>query len=216
MCTICSHFVVIPGRAGGASLLRSDLGITIESWCQLRSKPYRLRTEAGGSVPNTDAEDAQDAMRNLMVGALAGAAMLAMAAPAQAQTPVKVMVFPGLSNFSIFAAQHNNLFAKHGLAVELAQHAQLGGAAHRPCQGRSSDRACRGRQRGCHGRTRQGGYRHRHRRRQRLQPYLRPARDQLLCRPAGQDRGGRRSEHRFRPAACTRCSRTTASTKATT
>jgi ABC-type nitrate/sulfonate/bicarbonate transport system substrate-binding protein len=54
-----------------------------------------------------------------MIGALGGAAMLAAMAAAQAQTPVKVMVFPGLSNFSIFAAQHNNLFAKHGLAVEL-------------------------------------------------------------------------------------------------
>jgi ABC-type nitrate/sulfonate/bicarbonate transport system substrate-binding protein len=29
------------------------------------------------------------------------------------------MVFPGLSSFSIFAAEHKNLFAKHGLAVEL-------------------------------------------------------------------------------------------------
>jgi ABC-type nitrate/sulfonate/bicarbonate transport system substrate-binding protein len=57
--------------------------------------------------------------RKVMIGALGGAAMLAAMAAAQAQTPVKVMVFPGLSNFSIFAAQHNNLFAKHGLAVEL-------------------------------------------------------------------------------------------------
>jgi ABC-type nitrate/sulfonate/bicarbonate transport system substrate-binding protein len=38
---------------------------------------------------------------------------------APAQTHLKVMVFPGLSNFSIFAAEHKNLFAKHGLAVEL-------------------------------------------------------------------------------------------------
>jgi ABC-type nitrate/sulfonate/bicarbonate transport system substrate-binding protein len=53
------------------------------------------------------------------IGALAGAAMLAAMSTAQAQTPLKVMVFPGLSNFSIFAAQHKNLFAKHGLAVEL-------------------------------------------------------------------------------------------------
>src|SRR5262245_19290283 len=53
------------------------------------------------------------------LGALAGAAMLAAAPVAQAQTPVKVMVFPGLSNLSIFAAEHKNLFAKHGLALEL-------------------------------------------------------------------------------------------------
>ena len=56
---------------------------------------------------------------NLMSGALTGAAMLATLSAAQAQTPLKVMVFPGLSNFSIFAAQHKNLFAKHGLAIEL-------------------------------------------------------------------------------------------------
>jgi ABC-type nitrate/sulfonate/bicarbonate transport system substrate-binding protein len=56
---------------------------------------------------------------NLMIAALAGAAMLATVSAAPAQTPLKVMVFPGLSNFSIFAAQHKNLFAKHGLAIEL-------------------------------------------------------------------------------------------------
>jgi len=38
---------------------------------------------------------------------------------ASAQTPLKVIVFPGLSNFSIFAAQHKNLFAKHGIDIEL-------------------------------------------------------------------------------------------------
>lgn len=56
---------------------------------------------------------------NAMIGAFAISAMLGAAAPAQAQTQLKVMVFPGLSNFSIFAAQHKNLFAKHGLAIEL-------------------------------------------------------------------------------------------------
>jgi ABC-type nitrate/sulfonate/bicarbonate transport system substrate-binding protein len=54
-----------------------------------------------------------------MTSALAGAAMLITLSAALAQTPVKVMVFPGLSNLSIFAAQHKNLFARHGLAVEL-------------------------------------------------------------------------------------------------
>ena len=57
--------------------------------------------------------------KNVMIGAFAISAMLGAAAPAQAQTQLKVMVFPGLSNFSIFAAQHKNLFAKHGLAIEL-------------------------------------------------------------------------------------------------
>jgi ABC-type nitrate/sulfonate/bicarbonate transport system substrate-binding protein len=58
-------------------------------------------------------------IRTIVVGALAGAAMLGATGLAQAQTKLKVMVFPGLSNFSIYAAQHKNLFAKHGLAVEL-------------------------------------------------------------------------------------------------
>jgi ABC-type nitrate/sulfonate/bicarbonate transport system substrate-binding protein len=57
--------------------------------------------------------------RNLMLGALACAAMFGPTSSAPAQTHLKVMVFPGLSNFSIFAAQHKNLFAKHGLAVEV-------------------------------------------------------------------------------------------------
>jgi ABC-type nitrate/sulfonate/bicarbonate transport system substrate-binding protein len=53
-----------------------------------------------------------------MLGVLAGVAMGA-SSMAQAQTKLKVMVFPGLSNFSIYAAQHKDLFAKHGLAIEL-------------------------------------------------------------------------------------------------
>jgi ABC-type nitrate/sulfonate/bicarbonate transport system substrate-binding protein len=56
--------------------------------------------------------------RNLLLGALACAAMVTTMSAAPAQTRLKVMVFPGLSNFSIFAAEHKNLFAKHGLAVE--------------------------------------------------------------------------------------------------
>src|SRR6516164_3040919 len=59
------------------------------------------------------------AMRNSMVGILACAIMLGAMSAATAQTELKVMVFPGLSNFSIYAAQHKNLFAKHGLAIEL-------------------------------------------------------------------------------------------------
>lgn len=56
--------------------------------------------------------------RGLMIALLAMATVLA-AGHVQAQTVVKVIVFPGLSNFSIFAAQHKGLFGKHGLAVEL-------------------------------------------------------------------------------------------------
>jgi ABC-type nitrate/sulfonate/bicarbonate transport system substrate-binding protein len=56
---------------------------------------------------------------NLTIGAFACAAVLFCAGVTHAQTKLKVMVFPGLSNFSIFAAQHKNLFAKHGLEIEL-------------------------------------------------------------------------------------------------
>jgi ABC-type nitrate/sulfonate/bicarbonate transport system substrate-binding protein len=55
----------------------------------------------------------------LMLAMLACASILGTMSSAPAQTRLKVMVFPGLSNFSIFAAQHKNLFAKHGLAIEL-------------------------------------------------------------------------------------------------
>ncbi len=58
-------------------------------------------------------------MRISMIGTLACAMMLGAMSAAPAQTQLKVMVFPGLSNFSIFAAQHKDLFAKHGLAIEL-------------------------------------------------------------------------------------------------
>jgi len=34
-------------------------------------------------------------------------------------TALKVMSFPGLSSYPIFAAQHKNLFTKHGIAVDL-------------------------------------------------------------------------------------------------
>jgi ABC-type nitrate/sulfonate/bicarbonate transport system substrate-binding protein len=53
------------------------------------------------------------------LGTLAFAVMLGGTMAAQAQTALKVMVFPGLTNFSIFAAQHKGLFAKHGLTIDL-------------------------------------------------------------------------------------------------
>jgi ABC-type nitrate/sulfonate/bicarbonate transport system substrate-binding protein len=58
-------------------------------------------------------------MRNLITATLACAAMFATLSPAGAETQLKVMVFPGLPNLAIFAAQHKNLFGKHGLAIEL-------------------------------------------------------------------------------------------------
>ncbi len=58
-------------------------------------------------------------MRNMVCGALALALTLEGPTLASAQTALKVMVFPGLSNYSIFAAQHKGFFAKHGLSIEL-------------------------------------------------------------------------------------------------
>jgi ABC-type nitrate/sulfonate/bicarbonate transport system substrate-binding protein len=52
----------------------------------------------------------------LAAGAVAGHARNARA---QGTPTVKVMTFPGLTNFPIFAAQHKRLFAKHGIAIEL-------------------------------------------------------------------------------------------------
>lgn len=54
----------------------------------------------------------------LMVGALATAA-LSMTPRAEAQTSLKVMVFPGLTNLPLFAAQSEGYFAKRGLTVEI-------------------------------------------------------------------------------------------------
>ena len=54
----------------------------------------------------------------------AGAASVALGAHAettvaQGHTALKVMVFPGLTNLTIFAADHKGMFAKQGLAIEL-------------------------------------------------------------------------------------------------
>ncbi len=54
--------------------------------------------------------------------AMIGAAASALATPttiASAQTPLKVIVFPGLSNLAQFAALTQGFYAKRGLAVEL-------------------------------------------------------------------------------------------------
>ncbi len=48
-----------------------------------------------------------------------GAAGASRQAAAQAATPIKVMSFPGLSNYPIFAAMHKGLFEKHGITVDL-------------------------------------------------------------------------------------------------
>ena len=57
---------------------------------------------------------------------MAGSAALALGATgslrqaeAQSSSSIKVMSFPGLSNYPIFSAQHKGLFAKHAIAVNL-------------------------------------------------------------------------------------------------
>ena len=57
--------------------------------------------------------------RRTIVGAVAGAAVMAMSRVAPAQTPLKVIVFPTLSNLARFAALSQGYYSKRGLAVEL-------------------------------------------------------------------------------------------------
>ncbi len=58
-------------------------------------------------------------VRHVMAGLVAGAALAGATPAAEAQTPLKVMVFPGLQNLPLFAAQSQGTFAKQGLAVEI-------------------------------------------------------------------------------------------------
>ncbi len=66
--------------------------------------------------------DASSTRREVLIG---GSVALALASgslhEAAAQGPIllKVMSFPGLSNYPIFAAQHEDRFAKQGIAVDL-------------------------------------------------------------------------------------------------
>jgi ABC-type nitrate/sulfonate/bicarbonate transport system substrate-binding protein len=62
-----------------------------------------------------------NATRRTVIRAAAGAAAVAMsrAAPVLAQTPLKVIVFPTLSNLARFAAQSQGYYSKRGLSVEL-------------------------------------------------------------------------------------------------
>jgi len=57
--------------------------------------------------------------RQAIIGALAGAATASFARRAAAETNLTIMVFPGLSNLPIYAAQAKGLFAKRGLAVDI-------------------------------------------------------------------------------------------------
>lgn len=62
--------------------------------------------------------------RWLALAAMTAACMLGIdpagaQVPLQAQTPLKVMVFPGIQNLPFYVAEEKGLFAKRGLAVEL-------------------------------------------------------------------------------------------------
>jgi ABC-type nitrate/sulfonate/bicarbonate transport system substrate-binding protein len=61
----------------------------------------------------------RDAARMSVVGAVAGAAVMAMSCTASAQTQLKVIVFPTLANLAQYAALSQGYYSKRGLAVEL-------------------------------------------------------------------------------------------------
>jgi ABC-type nitrate/sulfonate/bicarbonate transport system substrate-binding protein len=61
----------------------------------------------------------RNAARLSVIGAVAGAAVMAMSAAAAAQTPLKVIVFPTLANLAQYAALSQGYYSKRGLAVEL-------------------------------------------------------------------------------------------------
>ena len=59
------------------------------------------------------------ATRKAIVGTIAGAALMATGVAASAQTPLKVIVFPTISNLAQYAAQAQGYYSKRGLAVDL-------------------------------------------------------------------------------------------------
>jgi ABC-type nitrate/sulfonate/bicarbonate transport system substrate-binding protein len=61
----------------------------------------------------------RNAARMSVIGAVAGAAVMAMSGAAAAQTPLKVIVFPTLANLAQYAALSQGYYSKRGLAVEL-------------------------------------------------------------------------------------------------
>src|SRR5947208_344546 len=58
-------------------------------------------------------------MRATFKALLLGIAMVIMLAPAEAETKLTVIVFPGVQNLPMFAAQAKGFFAKRGLAADL-------------------------------------------------------------------------------------------------
>src|SRR5262245_58605580 len=61
----------------------------------------------------------EDAMTRLHWVLAATFTVAGLSGPAQAQTQLKVIVFPGLSNLMQIVAQAHGYYAKRGLAVEL-------------------------------------------------------------------------------------------------
>ncbi len=58
-------------------------------------------------------------MRAMFKALLLGAALTALLTPARAETKLSVIVFPGVQNLPMFAAQAKGFFAKRDLAVDL-------------------------------------------------------------------------------------------------
>jgi ABC-type nitrate/sulfonate/bicarbonate transport system substrate-binding protein len=87
-------------------------------------EPCRHLISAAATAPNAGEEVMSNSSSRRRFLAASGAALAlgaagrAHSAQAQGVPIVKVMTFPGLTNFPIFAAQHKGLFAKHGIAIE--------------------------------------------------------------------------------------------------
>jgi ABC-type nitrate/sulfonate/bicarbonate transport system substrate-binding protein len=86
--------------------------------------PGRVDGKRSGNVGNRPRSMEEETMltstrRDLLAGGGALLALGPLAVPAEAQAKLRVMSFPGLSNYPMFAAEHKGLFVKHGVAVEL-------------------------------------------------------------------------------------------------
>jgi ABC-type nitrate/sulfonate/bicarbonate transport system substrate-binding protein len=74
--------------------------------------------------------------RRACLAAALAAAVVGSGMGVQAQTPLKVIVFPGLSNLPLFAAESQGLFAKHGVKVEIINTPNSGELREGLAQGR--------------------------------------------------------------------------------
>ena len=88
--------------------------------------------------------------RTLLTMGAVLAAGAATRVAAQDHTRLKVMSFPGLSNFPHYAADYKGLFTKHGLTVELL-YTQFHSAARGTCARRPPNHPNGGGQFGCDG-----------------------------------------------------------------